>query len=87
MLLTFSNVSKQPVKDEAQHKPEVPGGSDVEGVWPGDGLGIALLQVVVAQGHGQVPHQEWQEEEGEEQRGALVSHRCFPTELANMYFF
>ena len=52
-----------------------------------DGLGVALFQGVVTQGHRQVPHQEWQEEEVEEQGGTLVSHGCFPTELTDVDFF
>ena len=52
-----------------------------------DGLGVALFQGVVVQSHGQVPHQEKQEEEVEEQRGTLASHGYFPTELADVDFF
>ena len=52
-----------------------------------DGLGVALVQGVVAQSHRQVPHQEWQEEEVEEQGGTLVSHGCFLTELTDVDFF
>ena len=57
-----------------QHLPEVPRGSNRERMFQWDGLGVALFQGVVAQGHRQVPHQEWQEEEVEEQGGTLVSH-------------
>ena len=57
-----------------QHLPEVPGGSKRERMWEWDGLGVALFQGVVVQSHGQVPHQEKQEEEVEEQRGTLASH-------------
>ena len=70
-----------------QHSPEVPGGSNGEGMLQGDGLGVALVQEVVAWSSSRrVAHQEWEEEEREEQRGTLVSHGCFKTQLADVYF-
>ena len=47
-----------------------------------DGLGVALFYGVVAPPHRQVPQQE-----EEKQRRTLVSHSCFPSELADMDFF
>ena len=76
-----------------QNIPEVPGSSYVEGMWVGiilwDRLGVVFFPGVVAQHLGvlAIHRQQVQEEERKEQRETLVSHDCFPIEMACSVFF